>query len=500
MQFFKKAKRALCVWLLVAMVAALASGCAKEPCPAEQEYAQVSTYTLDLFLNPDDHTMVGNLCLDFFNAETDSLAELRFYIFPNSFARESYGVFDEEDMESAYPHGFSSGSLVVQSVTQGGEKLNWRYGGEQNQVLVVEFQGALEPGQSVAVDVAYTVTIPQSLGRFGYSDKTFSLVNCNPILAVYDQGRWFDEYLYYPVGDPFYSDVANYKGTVRMPKGYDAAVTGTQQTTKDSQTGEVYIAFDAPMVRDFGFVASDQFVKTCARVGDVLVTSYAYRDTRAAEARLALETGKKSVRFFSSLFGQYAYRELDVVQCGFFIGGMEYPGMVLIDDSQYTPESRFVLETVVAHETAHQWWYAALGNNQVTEPWLDEALTDYSTELYMVYKNGGKPGSDPRVGRLPEGLDTMISVWNPGGSGIDAPVTAFPNNTAYSLVVYYQGRDMFAQLCEELTPDVFFEALRQYYEDNLFGIVSRTTLVTAFEKQSGRKLDGWFDSRLNPAS
>ena len=38
----------------------------------------------------------------------------------------------------------------------------------------------------------------------------------------------------------------------------------------------------------------------------------------------------------------------------------EYPGLVLLDRSLYTGQGLADLERVTAHETAHQWWYAAV--------------------------------------------------------------------------------------------------------------------------------------------
>ena len=40
------------------------------------------------------------------------------------------------------------------------------------------------------------------------------------------------------------------------------------------------------------------------------------------------------------------------------------------------------LTTIAVHETAHQWWYALIANDQALEPWVDEALCTYSEFLY----------------------------------------------------------------------------------------------------------------------
>lgn len=62
--------------------------------------------------------------------------------------------------------------------------------------------------------------------------------------------------------------------------------------------------------------------------------------------------------------------------------------LVMIDQSLYNEKNEFLLEYVIAHETAHQWWYSAVGNDEISEPWLDEALTEYSTIVYFEQKYG----------------------------------------------------------------------------------------------------------------
>jgi pimeloyl-ACP methyl ester carboxylesterase len=39
---------------------------------------------------------------------------------------------------------------------------------------------------------------------------------------------------------------------------------------------------------------------------------------------------------------------------------------------------------VAAHEVAHQWWYAVVGNDIYREPWLDEAFAQYSGIIYAL--------------------------------------------------------------------------------------------------------------------
>jgi aminopeptidase N len=44
---------------------------------------------------------------------------------------------------------------------------------------------------------------------------------------------------------------------------------------------------------------------------------------------------------------------------------------------------------VAVHETAHQWFYAMVGDSQALHPWLDEAFATYAEELVNGDRFGG---------------------------------------------------------------------------------------------------------------
>ena len=67
---------------------------------------------------------------------------------------------------------------------------------------------------------------------------------------------------------------------------------------------------------------------------------------------------------------------------------MEYPNIVFLAREFYGQADAEILDYLVVHETAHQWWYGVVGNNQVTEAWLDEGLTEFSTVLFFEKVRG----------------------------------------------------------------------------------------------------------------
>jgi hypothetical protein len=73
------------------------------------------------------------------------------------------------------------------------------------------------------------------------------------------------------------------------------------------------------------------------------------------------------------------------------------------------------VEWLAAHEVAHQWWFGVVGNDQIDEPWLDEALTQYSTMLY--YEKAYGPERAAGILRIHR---YIVSSTTPG-VGVTAP-------------------------------------------------------------------------------
>ena len=107
------------------------------------------------------------------------------------------------------------------------------------------------------------------------------------------------------------------------------------------------------------------------------------------------------IKAYSARFGAYPYTEFDVVSTPMQgATGIEYPGITGINLAVYDPAATVsgvaapvMLESTVAHEVGHQWFYNVVGNDQANEPWLDEAVTQYVTGLYYL-DTYGQQGMD----------------------------------------------------------------------------------------------------------
>ena len=133
-------------------------------------------------------------------------------------------------------------------------------------------------------------------------------------------------------------------------------------------------------------------------------------------------------------------------------------------------QDRFSLEYVIAHETAHQWWISVVGNNEISEPWIDEALTEYSTILYFEKKYGDKLAK-----KLIDNMELQAKSYR--SEDIFKPVTGYSNSIEYSLNVYTKGALAFHEVRKEVGDRVFFDTLKEYYSTYMHKNVSSTEFV-----------------------
>jgi aminopeptidase N len=169
---------------------------------------------------------------------------------------------------------------------------------------------------------------------------------------------------------------------------------------------------------------------------------------------------------------------------------MEYPQAILLGVDLYG-RSRQNLELLIAHEMAHQWWYNIVQNDPVNEPWLDEALAEFSMQIYMEQMRGIDDGElllrqrwqTPLSGLEAKGQDTAVNQ----------PVGDFLNGTQYETVVYGKGALFWAQLRAELGARRFDRFLHNYLEKHRWQIVDTPTLLQDLRDLPDPKLVKIFD-------
>ncbi|HHV74492.1 MAG TPA: M1 family metallopeptidase [Thermoanaerobacterium sp.] len=450
-----------------------------------------TVYNMDLKYNDKDKTIIGTEVVDFINTDDVNLSEVYMHLYPNAFKDKSKVPFTKEEMGLAYPNGFKPGYIEINGVTFGkNEKATYSIDQKTGEILKILLPKKLGKGDRISFAIGFKVQIPPSCGRFGYGNNTIQVTNFYPILSVYDQNGWNND-PYYALGDPFYSDVSNYKVKLAVPKGMEVATTGVVKS-KTRQGDMDVLNIDAPDVRDFAVVMSSKFKVAEGDVDGIKVKSYYFDEDSGLKA---LKYAQDAIRFYNSYIGKYPYKEYSVVESDFYMGGMEYPNLVFISKDLYSKDNLFNLEYVIAHETAHQWWYGVVGNNEVREAWLDEGLTEYTTIMY-IERYYGKATADAVFKSIISGEFYKFSKTNKDDAMVKT-LGQFKDWNDYTNIVYNKGAMVFNELRNLIGDEKFKEVLDKYYSEYKYKNATTQNLIDVVDSVTGKDTGGFFEEWLD---
>ncbi len=460
---------AIGVLLTVILAASSARLGGSQPAPGARVRI-TDEYLIRAWVSDDLSRVVGWVVAKRENLSPNPLEELHLRLYPNAFRPE--------------------GGISISGVTDGaGRPLEYEVTGPDETVLVVRAARPVGPGDVAVVNVSFSVTIPRRGDRFGRQGDVTMLGNWFPILSVRRGTEWLD-HPYFWIGESFVSSAANLTLTVTYPSDCEAAATGVRVYSHDSD-GLTTSRWVGEAVRDAALVLMRGRAKMSEELGDVVLECY-YDRSDEDGARLALKTAGRAIEVFERLFGDYPYRTLEVVEVPAWFAGMEYPGLIMIGERIMEIPNRD-LEMVVAHEVAHQWWYALVGNDQWEEPWLDEGLATYSECLYFESVYGEEEYerafdryvSDPLYSYLSAGRETPPTAASADSFDGDEKL--------YVMTAYDRGAWILRMLRYVMGDEAFFRGLRIYASRNRFGLATTADLKEAMEEAWGRDLDWFFE-------
>jgi hypothetical protein len=347
-------------------------------------------------------------------------------------------------------------------------------------VIEMEFQGRLNDGLESS---------PDAYGIFNYSqdEDVATYANWYPILAEWENGDWKAQPVS-GVGDAVVSEVGLYLVEITTPQEIQVITSGMQINHSSTADSELY-SFASGPVREFFVVSGTNFTSTQSETGGNLIKHWGLPggEGRSGEA---LQATVDSLVVFGERFGPYPYRELEVVSAPMQLAsGVEYPGLFLMRDDLYYPNSEqpYLLSLIIAHETAHQWWYGLVGSDVLTHPWQDEALTTFSSLLYLEqFQPQVYSGTVAYFTKLSNDLNQKLDIGRPVSSFINSP-------EIYSPIVYSQGSLFFVELRDKIGDKDFFEALRSYFTNNIYHIAAPQDLLVEFSNACQCDLDEFFN-------
>ena len=220
-----------------------------------------------------------------------------------------------------------------------------------------------------------------------------------------------------------------------------------------------------------------------------------------------------AVEFYSSIFGPPPLKTLTVAPIpGTF--GQGFPGMVYLSTFAYIdPRERpaamrnasqqvFFSDVLAAHETAHQWWGAAISVERSEDSWLLESLSNYSALLWLEKKRGFKEALSVLQGYRDLLLDESGGKMAPETAG---PIVwgdrllASDISQAWQAVTYGKGVWILHMLRRRMGDEKFLAMLAEFrrrYEFHAVTTEMFRALIQEFRPRTvtAEAIDAFFDN------
>jgi aminopeptidase N len=391
------------------------------------------------------------------------------------------------------------GEMTVSNLSVDGQAVTPQYR-LADSLMIVPLSAPLEPAQTMILRMDFSVTVPQTVelnyGVLSYFDNVLTLAHAYPMIAVYDNEGWNAE-IPPQNGDLTYADAAFFLAKVAAPRGVTLVTTG--RDIGAGETGELQtLSVATGPARDFYLTASRAYEKISQTFGDVTVNSYA-PEVHKAGAQMALDVAARAIEDFSARYAPYPYTEFDIVSTPTLALGIEYPGMIAITSRIYdvnrdyrgAPASIY-MESTVAHETGHQWFYSLVGDDQLDDPWLDESLTQFATLQYYAdeYGPGGEQG-------FRNSLEARWDSVERANVPIGLPVARY-SEAEYGAIVYGRGALFFVALRERMGNETFDAFIRDYTEALSWDVATPEFLQSLAEKHCACDLRDLFNEWVYP--
>ena len=323
--------------------------------------------------------------------------------------------------------------------------------GTQGGLLRIPFPARIPAGTTVAADITFTVTLGNEsfdrFGRVGTGAQRYAwFASAQPLLAWERGFGWHTEPMLQFAAESATSEAMQTDLTVVAPAADTVIMSGDPA---DPPAGGSIRTWHSSVAaaRDVSvavgpFVVSDSMVNGVKlRVG---APSAGVRDQLVPLFRLAMIEHAKR-------FGPFPFPSLSVARVPAQGGGIEYPSSILMLDGS---------QLVAVHETAHQWFYAMVGDSQATHAWLDEAFASYAEQLV--------DGDPPPAG-----------ILNQPGK-VDAPTASYGSHVGlYYSVTYYKGSAALQAARAAAGPAKFDAAIRCYVNANAWRIANPSDLEAA---------------------
>lgn len=370
-----------------------------------------------------------------------------------------------------------SDQLKVASVTKEGEALTFTQ--EANE-LKINFTKAVCESSENTVVIKYEGTPNKNKGGEGFVTTTH---NNEP--ALYTLSEPYGARDWWPCKQDLNDKIDQIDVIITAPKKYKAISNGMELAEeKKGNLVTTHWQHNYPIPAYLIAIAVtnyETYSHTVEHNGHSFdIVNYVYPESR----KKAEEYTKVTVdimNLFQDLFGDYPFKDEKYGHAEFaYGGGMEHSTISFMGNFS---------RSLIAHELAHQWFGNKVTCDSWNNIWLNEGFATYLSGLVENHFDGEEDFIIWKRGKIADVTSSRNGSVYVSDDKLDNVGRIFSSRLSYN-----KGAMVLHMLRNKLGDDVFFQAVRNYLNDEelAYGYANTDQLQAHFEKTSGKDLNEFF--------
>ncbi|NUN08132.1 MAG: M1 family metallopeptidase [Ignavibacteriaceae bacterium] len=369
----------------------------------KRQLSPAVTYAIKAGLNTSSHTLTVTERIVWKNQTRFGTDKVFLHLYPNAYSSSESKFMHGRPLDEDQSTRLLFNRILVNGKTK---ELYYHFPDENykadSTVGYIRLDTTLNSGDSVLIDLDFTLFVPKAFGRWGRDtgDDIYFFAQWFPKAGVFRNKYWYCE-PFHSFAE-FYSDFARYDLELSIPDEYTAASSaGTTGVSRES--GMVKYNFTADYVTDLSFVVHRNLEyfpeRYISKSGKTINIYYYLRSINSSNLPRLSRAVSKSVEYLEKNIGEYPFTNLTIVDIPPGMGevaNMEYPGLFTFEAGFFPAIETRYPEKIIIHELIHQYFYATVANNETKEAWLDEGITSFLTSK-IISEVYGRQNSSFRV-------------------------------------------------------------------------------------------------------
>lgn len=271
--------------------------------------------------------------------------------------------------------------------------------------------------------------------------------------------------------------------SIIAPQHYKVVANGEFKGTVDFGTGfkvHSYSSRHELPTKVMVFGAAEFSVEQLTEFTRFPLSSWVYPENEKAgfhDMKMAIPV----LNFLEEHIAPYPYEKLANVQSTTKYGGMENAGCIFYSERSITGKD--MMEELIAHEIAHQWFGNSATETDWSHLWLSEGFATYMTHLYIENKYGKERFED----ELKKDRQTVLHFYQ---EHVLPLVDTISTDPVFMLNTnpYQRGAWVLHMLRNEIGNDMFWKSIRNYYSTYKYGNATTQNFIDIVEQVSGKDL------------